>query len=241
MGQSAIAFFMNTEVPPDDVETELYNAATEAFRRGWTFMEASFQIGGRATDLGLSENRIENVLRSSFDLEKRREYRSEELDSEAKEKTHSPEMGMPMGSYMFPGNFFESSKKSSRYINIESAIIPWPSDEWRFDFAELLHKAFDPEELVGINKKLDSPLQLQKVDDILKVRENVPQIMRSLDGVGGFIRVNPCGGEREVDVQAFRHVLLKVKNLELGKQLAFFKIAHFFAQLGLFLVKNCRK
>ena len=188
-------------------------------------MEASFQIGGRAEELGLDQKRVENVLRSAFDLEKRREYRSEELEETTKvQKEMAPEQPVSFGQYLLPGGLFQASKKSSRYINIESAIIPWPSDEWRFDFAELLHKAYEPEEIVGIKKRVDSPTQLQKVGDLLKVRENIPQLMRTLDGGGSLIYLNPASGERETDVMSFRHVLLRVKNLELGKQLAFFKM-----------------
>ena len=227
MGQSSITFFLNTDIAPDEIETELYKAATEAFRRSWTFMEASFQLGGRAEELGLEQTRIEAVLRSSFDLEKRREYRSEELGSaEPKKKTaKAPEQSASpfFGNMFLPPNFM-GRKKSSRYINIESAIIPWPSDEWRFDLAELIHRAFEPNELFGINSTWDSPIQLNKVSDYLAVRENIPTIVRSFDGEGSWIRVNSTEGERETDVLNFRHVLLKVKGLELGKQLAFFKM-----------------
>ena len=90
MGQSSITFFLNTDIPSDEIETELYKAATEAFRRSWTFMETSFQLGGRAEELGLDPNRIEAVLRSAFDLEKRREYRNEELGTEEKPKQRFP-------------------------------------------------------------------------------------------------------------------------------------------------------
>ncbi len=229
MGQSSITYFMQNEIASEEIETELYKAATEAFRRSWTYMETSFQLGGRAEELGLPPNRVEAVLRSAFDLEKRREYHQEEMGEKPSTKTRKKstadnQVVSPFfGNLLIPPNFL-GKKKSSRYINIESAIIPWPSDEWRFDLAELIHRAFDADDLFGINKQWDSAVQLQKVSDYLAVRENIPSIVRGFDGEGAYIRINPTHGERETDVLNYRHVLLRVKGLELGKQLAFFKM-----------------
>ena len=63
---------------PNELKKELYKAGVAALDEGWTFMDASFQLGGKARDEGLSPDEVETILRNAFSEEKRRTEREEE-------------------------------------------------------------------------------------------------------------------------------------------------------------------
>ena len=64
--RKVINLFLKTKYNPNDLKSELYKAGEAAKEEGWTFMDASFQLGGKARDEGLSPDEVEQVLRRAF-------------------------------------------------------------------------------------------------------------------------------------------------------------------------------
>ena len=64
--RKVINTFLKTKYNPNDLKSELYKAGEAAKEEGWTFMDASFQLGGKARDEGLSPDEVEQVLRRAF-------------------------------------------------------------------------------------------------------------------------------------------------------------------------------
>lgn len=62
----------------NELKKELFKAGAAALDEGWTFMDATFQLGGKARDEGLSAEDVEKILRNAFSEEKRRTEREEE-------------------------------------------------------------------------------------------------------------------------------------------------------------------
>ena len=56
----------------------MFKAGVAALDEGWTFMDATFQLGGKARDEGLSADDVEKILRNAFSEEKRRTEREAE-------------------------------------------------------------------------------------------------------------------------------------------------------------------
>ena len=75
--RKVINLFLKTKFNPNDLKSELYKAGEAAKEEGWTFMDASFQLGGKARDEGLSPDEVEQVLRRAFSSEKRSSEREE--------------------------------------------------------------------------------------------------------------------------------------------------------------------
>ncbi|MBQ2494175.1 MAG: hypothetical protein II520_02945, partial [Bacilli bacterium] len=47
----------------NELKAELYKAGVAAMEEGWTFMDASFQLGGKARDDGMDGEEVEQILR----------------------------------------------------------------------------------------------------------------------------------------------------------------------------------
>ena len=62
----------------NELKKELFKAGAAALDEGWTFMDATFQLGGKARDEGLSAEDVEKILRNAFSEEKRKTEREEE-------------------------------------------------------------------------------------------------------------------------------------------------------------------
>ena len=63
--------FLKTKYSPNELKGELFKVGEAAKEEGWTFMDASFQLGGKARDEGLSPDEVEQILRRAFSSEKR--------------------------------------------------------------------------------------------------------------------------------------------------------------------------
>ena len=50
----------------NELRRELYKAGVAALDEGWTFMDATFQLGGKARDDGLSADDVYKILRNAF-------------------------------------------------------------------------------------------------------------------------------------------------------------------------------
>ena len=87
--RKVINLFLKTKFNPNDLKSELYKAGEAAKEEGWTFMDASFQLGGKARDEGLSPDEVEQVLRRAFSSEKRSSER-EEVRQEAPAAAAAP-------------------------------------------------------------------------------------------------------------------------------------------------------
>ncbi|MBR3071264.1 AAA family ATPase [Fibrobacter sp.] len=60
-----------------ELKKELFKAGVAALSEGWTFMDATFQLGGKARDDGLSADDVEKILRNAFAEERRKSERDE--------------------------------------------------------------------------------------------------------------------------------------------------------------------
>jgi hypothetical protein len=69
--------FLKTKYSPNELKGELFKVGEAAKEEGWTFMDASFQLGGKARDEGLSPDEVEQILRRAFSSEKRSSEREE--------------------------------------------------------------------------------------------------------------------------------------------------------------------
>lgn len=70
-----------------ELKKELFKAGVAALSEGWTFMDATFQLGGKARDDGLSADDVEKILRNAFAEERRK---SEREEAQKKTTTQAP-------------------------------------------------------------------------------------------------------------------------------------------------------
>ena len=156
--RKVINLFLKTKFNPNDLKSELYKAGEAAKEEGWTFMDASFQLGGKARDEGLSPDEVEQVLRRAFSSEKRSSER-EEVRQEAPAAAAAPAgqgpvvESMPKPTIISPlptgmismeqmlalGLDTQSMELLQNFkIDPEALSIPWPAADWRKDLAKLL-------------------------------------------------------------------------------------------------------
>ena len=81
-------FIKNKFSDQNELKKELFKAGVAALDEGWTFMDATFQLGGKARDEGLSADDVEKILRNAFSEEKRRTER--EAEQKAAQATAQP-------------------------------------------------------------------------------------------------------------------------------------------------------
>ena len=84
-------FLKGTFSNPNELKAELYKAGVAAMEEGWTFMDASFQLGGKARDDGMDGEEVEQTLRRAFSAEKRSSERPEEKSAPAQNAAPSAE------------------------------------------------------------------------------------------------------------------------------------------------------
>ena len=80
--RKTINLFLKCKLTGNELKSELFKAGEAAQQEGWTFMDASFQLGGVARDNGLSPDEVEQILRRAFSSEKRAAEREEEKHPE---------------------------------------------------------------------------------------------------------------------------------------------------------------
>jgi hypothetical protein len=222
VNKSSINILLYENVSADKIESVLHRSALEAFQVGWTYMETSFQLGGRAADLGMEQSRVEHVLRSAFEIERRKEVRDDD-SSDPKESATVTGQAIYLHPHEQRSTYY-SKKESARLLNVEAVSLPWPEENWRLDLKKLLTSLFSPEESFAINRSLTGRSSIQKVKDALKADVDFVKTIRFLDGdSGAWLRVNPTLGDRESDLSSYRYVLIQNTSLELGKQLAYFR------------------
>ena len=226
----AITRLTDTEhaVSSAELESVFAQAVREAFTQGWTNMDISFRLADRARELGLSDASIDRMIEEEAEAAKRRQRQEDEERRHQEEKAAAGgEGGSGGGGGQFAVDRSLAAlfvrRETSRFLNLEPVALPWPADDWRNDFRKLLEAAFLPEETFTLSQSAESRTAVIKAGDMQNRDEGaIAATLRKLDNGTAGIRINPCKGDRETDVVAYRHVLLENKNMELGRQLAFY-------------------
>ena len=93
--KKTINLFMKNKYSPNELKAELYKAGVAAMEEGWTFMDASFQLGGKARDDGMDGEEVEQTLRRAFSAQKRSSERPEEKPAPAAQNAAPSAEGFP--------------------------------------------------------------------------------------------------------------------------------------------------
>lgn len=227
MAVSAIASFMHASNDSLEADSMLYDACLEAFSKGWTFMEASFQLGAKAKEMGLEEDRVEHLLRQGFEKSQRKEIHSDHAKNLSDRFSNNEQPSfISQADIPHQGPHFHSVSrpKQLRTLNLESVNIPWPSEQWRHDFVRLLKLCYHGQETVAISPKKDAKSSIKRVDDLLNNESKILDLCGSFDGAtGGWIRLNATLGDRESDLTRYKYVLVESRRLSMGLQLAYLR------------------
>ena len=207
-------------------------------------MDASFQLGGKARDEGLSPDEVEQVLRRAFSSEKRSSER-EEVHQEAPAAAPAGQApvveSMPKSTIISPlptgmismeqmlalGLDTQSMELLQNFkIDPEALSIPWPAADWRKDLAKLLEVAFEKDETIEF-KISDTPTATAElVSNIVDRDDAIKKIMKSLDCQdGALICVNATKGGADATDESWRYRYAVIDNpkMSLAKQLAYYK------------------
>ena len=232
--------FLKSKYSGNELKSELYKAGEAAQQEGWTFMDASFQLGGVARDNGLDASEVEQILRRAFSSEKRATEREEEKNTDAPMPEQpaaapiQPTIISPMPAGMFSMEQMLAMGLDTQSLTLlqnhkidpEALSIPWPSHDWRKDLAKLLEAVFQPDEYIEF-KISDTPkCTSEKVSNIVGQDTNITKIMKSLDSPeGALICVNATkGAEGSTDESyKYRYVVVDSPKMLLAKQLAYYK------------------
>ncbi len=211
MAQSAITQLLQFSPEPEALPGAVQAAAAEAYRRGWTYMEATFQLGQRAEQLGMERDSIEEIIRSTFDAERRKL----ELAGQVSEE------GVPASVVMDEIPVARASqRKTSKYFNLDTSEIPWPADAWRKDLSRLVRVAYAADEVTQLKFGSQAKPSAFKINDLLAHENDLPAQVKKYDNQGIWVSCNSHQGH---DHQRYRHMLFEVVGLELGRQLSFFR------------------
>ena len=124
--------FIKSTHKPAELKDALFHAAEAAQAEGWTFMETSFQLGGKAKDEGLSPEEAETIIRRAFSADKR----SQERESNSPTEPSSAQLqAVPAAMYLDPRLAMGLDTQSiellqNHRIDPEALSIPWPSADW---------------------------------------------------------------------------------------------------------------
>ena len=164
--RKVINLFLKTKYSPAELKSELFKVGEAAKEEGWTFMDASFQLGGKARDDGMNPDEVEQILRRAFSSEKRSADRGEEkaaaaaaaapaAPGEAPAASAAPQRAatiispMPAGmismEQMLALGLDTQSMELLQNFKIDPGAlsIPWPAADWRKDVAKLLEITFE--------------------------------------------------------------------------------------------------
>ena len=248
--KKTINLFLKGTFSPNELKTELYKAGVAAMEEGWTFMDASFQLGGKARDDGMDGEEVEQTLRRAFSAEKRSAERPQEQPAPAQNAAPVAEgapaqapsapqtMAMPiitplsanmisMEQMLAMGLDTQSLELLQNFkIDPEALSIPWPAADWRKDLAKLLEATFDPDETISfkVSNTPDSTEEL--VSNIIGQDDSIKKIMKSLDSPeGALLCINAVKGGEDASDESWRYRYVVVDNpkMSLAKQLAYFK------------------
>lgn len=236
--------FLKNSYTDKELKAELYKAGVAAMEEGWTFMDASFQLGGKARDEGMDPDEVEQTLRRAFAAEKRSE-RQEPAPSAApaqqpaaQQQAEAPTIAMPVISPLSAGMISmeqmlalgldtQSLELLQNFkIDPEALSIPWPAADWRKDLAKLLEATFEPDETIEF-KVSNTPTSTEElVSNIVGQDDSIKKIMKSLDSPeGALLCINATkGGEEATDESwHYRYVVIDNPKMSLAKQLAYYK------------------
>jgi hypothetical protein len=220
--QKEIYAYLKKRLSPEESRNALYKAASMAKEAGWTFMEASFQLGDKALEDGLGKELVEATIRKAFTKERRKIERADG-SSESSSSSSSPASHAPA--------HLEFDQESldllhSQRINPDALSIPWPSDDWRKDLIKLLETAFDEKDQIQYKLAGTPEMKTENVETILANRKGINKVMRSLDGEeGALICINAAGSSNGDlgESYLYRYALVDSPHMTLAKQLAFYK------------------
>ena len=248
--RKVINLFLKTKYNPNDLKSELYKAGEAAKEEGWTFMDASFQLGGKARDEGLSPDEVEQVLRRAFAAEKRASEREEAPAAAANAAVPMQPAGqnaaaepvvMPKPAIISPlptgmismeqmlalGLDTQSMELLQNFkIDPEALSSPWPAADWRKDLAKLLEVAFETDETIEFKISGTPNATSELVSNIVGRDDAIKKIMKSLDGQdGALICVNATKGGADATDESWRYRYAVIDNpkMSLAKQLAYYK------------------
>ena len=238
--------FLKTKYSPNELKGELFKVGEAAKEEGWTFMDASFQLGGKARDEGLSPDEVEQILRRAFSSEKRSSEREEtpaapaapaaaaQAEPAAMAAPVKPAIISPLSTGMISmeqmlalGLDTQSMDLLQNFkIDPEALSIPWPAADWRKDLAKLLDIAFETDETIEF-KISDTPNATSElVSNIVGRDDAIKKIMKSLDSQeGALICVNATKGGADAGDESWRYRYAVIDNpkMSLAKQLAYYK------------------
>lgn len=222
-------FIKNTHTPAE-LKDALFKAAEAAQSEGWTFMETSFQLGGKAKDEGLAPDEAETIIRRAFSAEKRSHEREPNTPA-PQEPTTTQMQAVPATMFLDPRLAMGLDSQSiellqNHRIDPEALSIPWPSADWRKDLAKLLSAVFLPEETIAFKMSNTPDATEEKVSVITSQSDAIRKIMKSLDGPeGALLAVNPTAPEPDSKDEKWRYRYVVVDNpkMTLAKQLAYYK------------------
>ena len=239
--------FLKTKYSPNELKGELFKVGEAAKEEGWTFMDASFQLGGKARDEGLSPDEVEQILRRAFSSEKRSSEREEaqptaqaapaaaaQAEPAAMAAPVKPAIISPLSTGMISmeqmlalGLDTQSMELLQNFkIDPEALSIPWPAADWRKDLAKLLDIAFETDETIEF-KISDTPnATAELVSNIVCRDDAIKKIMKSLDSQeGALICVNATKGGADASDESWRYRYAVIDNpkMSLAKQLAYYK------------------
>ncbi|MBR6448826.1 MAG: AAA family ATPase [Fibrobacter sp.] len=235
----------------NELRRELYKAGVAALDEGWTFMDATFQLGGKARDDGLSADDVEKILRNAFSEEKRRSEREEEKKKAASQTQTQPTATAQAQSGIAPGvttmgptiispipaNMMEQMISlgldtqslellHNFKIDPEALSIPWPAADWRKDLAKLLAATFKPDETVEFKITNTPTSSHELVSNIIGQDDALKKIMKQLDSPdGALLTINAVKGGADAADESwhYRYVVVDNPKMTLAKQLAYYK------------------
>lgn len=243
--RKTINLFLKGKYSANELKSELYKAGVAAMEEGWTFMDASFQLGGKARDDGMDGDEVEQILRRAFSAEKRTTERREEAPAPAAQPAATAPEGaapqtvaMPIISPLSAGMISmeqmlalgldtQSLELLQNFkIDPEALSIPWPAADWRKDLAKLLEATFEQDETIEF-KISNTPNSTEElVENIVGQDDAIKKIMKGLDSPeGALLCINAIKGGQDATDESwhYRYVVVDNPKMSLAKQLAYYK------------------
>jgi len=232
--RAIIDTFLKATHSKNDVKEALFKAAEAAQEEGWTYMEATFQLGEKAKDEGLSEEESDSTIRRAFASDKRSKEREKESALAAKQAVPTQTLVQPIAANIIPldqviamGLDTQSLELLQNHrIDPEALSIPWPTPDWRKDFAKLLEALFQPGETIEFKISNTPEITSEKVSNIIGQSDVIKKIMKNLDGPeGALLCINATQGSEDAKDESwhYRYVVVDNPKISLAKQLAYYK------------------
>jgi len=242
--------FLKGKFSGNELKAELYKAGVAAMEEEWTFMDASFQLGGKARDEGMDGDEVEQTLRRAFSAEKRSSERPAEpapaapaaqpvategiAPAAATPQTVAMPIITPLSAGMISmeqmlamGLDTQSLELLQNFkIDPEALSIPWPAADWRKDLAKLLEATFEQDETIEFKISNTSNSTEELVSNIVGQDDAIKKIMKGLDSPeGALLCINAVKGGEDASDESwhYRYVVVDNPKMSLAKQLAYYK------------------